>query len=417
MSVAPARLTPEPIHFVGRVSSLTRAFLQSILLWPVVGWFCYPFLRRGMHRIPKRPVVFIANHGSHADTAVVLRALPASIRRRTVVAAAEDHFWRMPALGAFVSLLTGAFPFPRSGCEGLHRTERMLARGYNVLLYPEGTRSHEGDVGIFQQGAAILSSRGATIVPIGLHGSADVLPKGSKRPTRRAVAVVVGDPIEPSPSVDPGALRGEVQELVRVARAEVTASPRTFFERARRFALSAAATRLLFMWALAEAVLWPVVPDFALLPLILVAPGRAVVFTIAALGGSMVGGGVSYVLGASEWGPPLLGSVPLVTEAMVTAARDALANQGAAGLLSQPLSGIPYKAFALQAGPTGVELPGYLFMSAFARGVRFAAVALIAAALARFLRPLWERALHLFLALYCVSFVIGLARVVTSWSN
>ena len=416
MSVAPARITPEPIHFVGRASSVVRAFLQSILLWPVVNWFCYPFLRRGAHRIPRKPVVFIANHGSHADTAVVLRALPASIRRRTVVAAAEDHFWRSPALGGFVSLLTGAFPFPRSGCEGLHRAERMLARGYNVLLYPEGTRSHEGRVGEFHQGAAILASRGATIVPVGLHGSAEVLPKGSKRPSRRPVAVVFGQPIE-SPEVDPATLRREVQALVHVAGSEVSDAPPTFFERARRFALSPWATRFLFLWALAEALLWPVVPDFALLPLILVAPGRALVFTIVTLTGSMAGGCVAYVLGASEWGPPLLAQAPLVTEPMVTAARDALAHHGAGGLLSQPLSGIPYKAFALQAAPAGLELPGYLFMSVLARGARFVAVALAAAALARALRPLWERALHLFLVLYAVSFGIGLARVVASWSH
>ena len=417
MSVAPVPITPEPIHFVGRVSSVVRVFLQTFWLWPLVSWFCYPFLRRGAHRLPKKPVVFIANHGSHADTAVLLRALPASIRRRTVVAAAEDHFWRIPSLGAFVSLLTGAFPFPRSGCEGLHRAERMLARGYNVLLYPEGTRSHEGRVGEFQQGAAILASRGATLVPVGLHGSADVLPKGSKHPSRRAVAVVFGEPVEPCSSVDPRTLRREVQVLVRVASAEVSDAPPTFFERARRFALSAWAAQLLFVWALAEALLWPIVPDFALLPLVLVAPGRAPLFTLVTLAGSLAGGFVAYLLGASPGGPALLVQAPLVTEAMVAAAREALAQQGTVGLLSQPLSGIPYKAFALQAAPAGLELPGYLLMSAVARGVRFVAVALVAAVLARALRHLWERALHLFLVLYAVSFGIGLARVVGAWST
>lgn len=417
MSVARTRLAPEPIHFVGRASSFVRSFLQLVLLWPLVAWFCYPFLRRGTRRVPKKPVVFIANHGSHADTAVVLRALPASVRRRTVVAAAEDHFWRVPALGAVVSLLTGAFPFPRSGCDGLHRAERMLARGYNVLLYPEGTRSKEGRVGEFQKGATILAERGATIVPIGLYGSAGVLPKGSKRPRRRAIAVVFGDPIEPSGSVGSSSLRRRVQELAEDARSEVTASSPTFFERARRFALSPAAFPFLFLWALAEAVIWPVVPDFALLPLILLVPGRAVAFTIVTLAGSLVGGSVAFALGQSPAAPAFLEAAPLVTEPMVTAARDVLGARGAEGLWSQPLSGIPYKAFALQSAPAGIGFAEYLLMSALARGARFVAVALAAALLARVLRPLWERALHLFLLLYTVSFGVGLARVVARWSS
>lgn len=416
MRAATVPSTPEPIHFVGRWSSLVRSALQWILLWPVVSWFCYPFSSRGVSRLPKGPVVFIANHGSHADTAVFLRALPGRVRRRTVVAAAQDHFWRVPMLGGLVSLLTGAFPFPRTGCEGLDRAERLLERGYNVLLYPEGTRSNAGAVGEFQQGAAILAGRGATIVPVGLHGSADVLPKGCKRPRRHAVAVVFGDAVPIADATESQKLRRLVRVLADEARLEVATAGPIFFQRLRTFAQSAVATKVLFVWGFAEALLWPVVPDFALFPLVLVAPSRIVSLLAATTVGSLTGGFVAYLLGATVVGPSLLGAAPLVTEDMVVAANQMLEQRDGLGLLGQPLSGIPYKAFALQAAPAGVEVPDHLVMSLAARGGRFVAVALVGLVLARVLRPLWERAVHVFLVLYSVSFAAGLARVVASWS-
>lgn len=405
------------MHFVGRLSSLVRDVLQCLLLWPCVAWFCYPFLVRGRGNIPTGPVVFIANHGSHADTAVILRALPWRIRRRTVVAAAEDHFWRIPALGGLVSLLTGAFPFPRAGCEGLHRTETMLRRGNNVVLYPEGTRAHAASVGDFQRGAAILAERGAIIVPVGLHGSVEVLPKGATRPTRRAVSVVFGKPLDERVAIGAAESRSSVEELVESACREAETRRPTFFENFRSFALSPAAVWLTVVWAFFEALVWPVVPDLLLLPLILAAPARSFAFVVAAAAGSLAGGTVGYLAGSSSIGADLLTAAPLVTDRMVASAGATLAERGATGLLAQPLSGIPYKAFALQAGPAGVDLPGYLVMTVMARGARFAAVAAIAALMGCLLRPLWQRALALFLPLYGLSFAIGLGRVVASWEG
>jgi len=403
------------MHFVSRGSWLVRSALQWMLLWPCVAWFCYPLLIRGRDRIPARPVVFIANHGSHADTAVVLRALPARIRRRTVVAAAEDHFWRIPSLGGFVSLLTGAFPFPRAGCEGLARAERLLRRGRNVLLFPEGTRANGGRVADFQRGAAILAQRGATIVPIGLHGSSEVLPKGTARPRRAPVSVSFGDPIEPEQGARTDKLQATVARLAAGARTCSEHAAPTFFSKFRSFALSRTAVWVTLGWAFLEALVWPVVPDFLLLPLVLAAPARALVFLGAAAAGSLSGGLVAYLLGSGPLGTGLLEAAPLVTDPMVASAWRTLTEQGPAGLLAQPLSGIPYKAFALQAVPAGLDLPGYVLMSAIARVGRFACVALGGLVLARLLRPFWERFLAPFLALYTLGFSAGLARVVAAW--
>ncbi|MGH2789179.1 MAG: YqaA family protein [Actinomycetota bacterium] len=146
------------------------------------------------------------------------------------------------------------------------------------------------------------------------------------------------------------------------------------FVRVESFAHSRAALAAMSMWAFAEGLAWPVIPDFFIFPLALAAPRRGAAFFLVALAGSVSGELLAYLGGGTPYGSELLGAAPLVTERMVDAARSALQDDGAAGLLSQPLSGIPYKVFASQAEPAGLGLPEYLGMSALARGGRFLVV-------------------------------------------
>ena len=106
--------------------------------------------------------MFVANHESHADTAVVLAALPREVRSRSAPAAAEDYFFSSRVRGVMAALAMGAFPFPRHGSAGLERAERLLAEGWNVLLFPEGTRSRDGRMGRFRPGAGHASYRPAS---------------------------------------------------------------------------------------------------------------------------------------------------------------------------------------------------------------------------------------------------------------
>src|SRR5947209_1983661 len=86
-------------------------------------------------------VIFAANHVSHADTPLLLGALPDRVRERTVVAAAQDYFYRRPQLGRLLSLYLNTFPFSRTGGAQavLHASSQLLRSGWNLLIYPEGT--------------------------------------------------------------------------------------------------------------------------------------------------------------------------------------------------------------------------------------------------------------------------------------
>lgn len=127
--------------------------------------------------------IVVANHGSHADTAALLAALPAAAR--PVFVAAADYWFAVPLRRAVASGLAGILPV-RRGRDGaypalLDAVRPMLADGRTVVIYPEGTRSTDGRVGTFRSGALRLARDcRVPIVPVAVLGTRDVLPKNGR---------------------------------------------------------------------------------------------------------------------------------------------------------------------------------------------------------------------------------------------
>ncbi len=181
-----------------------RSVLQRALLSPAHRLVARPFRVKGQGVFDgvTGPVLMVANHCSHADTPSILRALPARIRRRTMVAAAADYFYRSELLGAWLSLSLGTFPFTREGSvrPSLERCGALADDGWSILIYPEGTRSVTGTLAPFQRGIGYLAMQLAVpVIPIGIVGTYRVWPKGRRLPTRGAVTVRFGPPIEVGP--------------------------------------------------------------------------------------------------------------------------------------------------------------------------------------------------------------------------
>ena len=153
---------------------------------------------RGFHS----PALIVANHASHLDTAVLLSTLPPARRRRTAVAAAADYFfdtwWR--AGGSAIAFNT--FPIARGGTSRLATPGELLAGGWSVVVFPEGTRSPDGFPGRFKLGAAWLAvQHRVPVIPVGLRGTYAAMPRGSSWPVRGRprVSVRYGEPIMPGP--------------------------------------------------------------------------------------------------------------------------------------------------------------------------------------------------------------------------
>lgn len=180
-------------------------FVREVLLRGTV----FPLLRliapvtvrgRANLRGLRGPVIVASNHVSHLDTPTVLMVVPASVRRRLAVAAAADYFYRSRLRGAAVSLLFGAIPFERGeeSDRSLARCEALLEEGRSLLLFPEGTRSQTGELGRVRSGVAVLATRtGTPVVPVYVHGMADLLPKGRRAPLPGALVADVGAPLSP----------------------------------------------------------------------------------------------------------------------------------------------------------------------------------------------------------------------------
>lgn len=148
------------------------------------------------------PVIFAANHASHLDTPLILLSLPDAWRRRTAVAAAADYFFDTWWRAAGSALVFNTFPIERRGGSMATTPAEVLAEGWNLVIYPEGTRSKDGWMGRFRLGAAWLAlENGVPVVPVVHRGTFAAMPRGQGWPSpgRRQVTIRFGEPLRPDP--------------------------------------------------------------------------------------------------------------------------------------------------------------------------------------------------------------------------
>jgi 1-acyl-sn-glycerol-3-phosphate acyltransferase len=171
------------------------------------------------------PVIFVANHSSHLDTPTILRAIPRKWRARTAVAAAADYFYKSRWSANGVALLFNTVPLGRNGgglsSGATDHVDKLISQRWNLLMFPEGTRSRDGSIGKVRSGAAVIAAHhDIDIVPIHVSGTHDAMPPGQNWPKRKKarlfsrrhkVEVRFGRPIRPRDE----AQRREVMDEVR----------------------------------------------------------------------------------------------------------------------------------------------------------------------------------------------------------
>ena len=117
----------------------------------------------------KKPAVIICNHQSHLDVMCLLMMSP------KIVILTNDWVWHNPFYGAIIR----AAEFLSDGIDkNLQRLTGLVARGYSVVIFPEGTRESGRGIMHFHKGAFQLAQQlKVDILPVIIHGLADVLPK------------------------------------------------------------------------------------------------------------------------------------------------------------------------------------------------------------------------------------------------
>jgi len=186
----------------------------------------------GTERLPARGSYVVAPvHRSNLDFFLV-----AAIRRGRMRYMGKDSLWRVhPAVSWFLDTL-GGYPVARGAAadrEALKTTVEVVEQGLEpVVLFPEGRRQSGPTVQPLYDGVAYVATRcQVPIVPVGIGGSEEAMPKGAWLPRPRKVRLVVGEPIPPPPLNDAGRVsRKAVKELSERLTVELQA----VFDEARR---------------------------------------------------------------------------------------------------------------------------------------------------------------------------------------
>ncbi|WP_406696135.1 lysophospholipid acyltransferase family protein [Singulisphaera sp. Ch08] len=176
----------------------------------------------GRNNLPQHGgALLVSNHVSHLD--VFILGIP--LQRPLNYVARSTLF--LPILGTFIRSV-GGFPIQREGMgvQGLKETLRRIKKGGIVVLFPEGTRSRDGELGELKSGISVLAARArVAVVPAGIAGTFEAWPRSRAFPLPHPIRIHYGPPILPEEleGLDTEAvtalIRARISDCLDVARA------------------------------------------------------------------------------------------------------------------------------------------------------------------------------------------------------
>jgi len=182
---------PDPVREAakGLLGRLQMGFYNKVMAPTVTG--------RGF--IPhNRPTIVVSNHASHLDMGFVKYAL-GSYGQNMVSLAAQDYFFEGNAIvQAYFENLTNLVALDRKQVRAaIRQAGEVIGRGETVLIFPEGTRSPDGEVHEFKALVGYLAlTHNVDILPVYLGGTYNALKKGAVVPTSRDIYARIGPPLE-----------------------------------------------------------------------------------------------------------------------------------------------------------------------------------------------------------------------------
>jgi len=152
-------------------------------------------LSKGRDNLLKPPYIIMCNHQSALDIFVLYIALPFMFKW-----VAKRQLFSIPFVGwimqraRYVSLDREN---PREGLKAINDAARKVNEGMSIIVFPEGTRSKDGNLLPFKKGVFSLAVRaGVPIIPVGICGTSKLQPKGSLMPEKKGTVYVnIGKPI------------------------------------------------------------------------------------------------------------------------------------------------------------------------------------------------------------------------------
>ena len=180
--------------------------IHSLFLIILHKFLMYPFLKIiiGMEVLKNKSLnedkyIIVSNHSSHTDTSAILSILPFSkiIKLRPI--AAKDYFTENIFFKAFTRIFYNAIFIDRVTKDGKKESVETMSlaidQGENLLIFPEGSRVSDENIGPFKIGVAKLLKKKPEIpfIPIYIESSANTLPKGDALLIPHNFKIIVGD--------------------------------------------------------------------------------------------------------------------------------------------------------------------------------------------------------------------------------
>ena len=165
----------------------------------LTGKLCFRLKAKGTENLPgKEPYIITPNHASYIDGFAIAAALPMS-RFRNLYSLGLQKYFR--GLVEYFAKLAHVIPIDRETY--LHKAIQIsfyvLKNGKSLLIFPEGSRSPDGEITEFKKGVGILGLEfNVPLIPTYIKGSFEVLARGTVKPRFKEVTIIFGKPIYPS---------------------------------------------------------------------------------------------------------------------------------------------------------------------------------------------------------------------------
>jgi 1-acyl-sn-glycerol-3-phosphate acyltransferase len=139
--------------------------------------------------------VYVSNHASYLDIFVLLAKVPVNLR---ILYKREMN--KIPLLG-WAMMAAEFVPIDRenirSAMRSLEKASRKMEKGISYVVFPEGTRSPDGEVKEFKRGMFLLAEKAQKdIIPISISNTRNLMPIGSLKIKSGNVDLVIGNPIK-----------------------------------------------------------------------------------------------------------------------------------------------------------------------------------------------------------------------------